>query len=196
VEANWPAPAYFSAVVALAGIASEEWARWKKAMRGFAWATALSALLITVIVHIQPIYPIVPLPAKRDPTSQLYGWRTLGERIKEIARSTDPAKEIFLLTPGHTLVGEGMFYTQAKFPIYQWNAPQRINHLSQINSPPVGSQAVFFTEEANELPGGLAPLFDSCEKVEILIIRRNSSLVRTHAIWKCSGFKGLGSSRP
>jgi undecaprenyl-diphosphatase len=191
VEANWPALAYFSALVALAGIASEEWPEWKKARKGFAWVTAFSALLITLVVHIQPLYAVVPLPGKRDPTSQLYGWRSLGEKIKEVARSMDPGKEIFLLTPRHQLVGEGMFYTQAKFPVYQWDAPQRINHLSVIHAPPIGSQAIFFTEEGDSLPKGLAPLFNSCQKLETLVIRRNSSLVRTHPIWKCSGFRGL-----
>lgn len=191
VEANWPALAYFSALVALAGIASEEWPEWKKARKGLAWATGLSAFLITLVVHLQPIYPLVPIPANQDPTGQLYGWRILGERIKEVARSMEAGKEIFLLTPRHQLVGEGMFYTQGKFPVYQWDAPQRINHLSGINAPPMGSQAVFFTEEGGELPKGLAPLFDSCEKLEALVIRRNSSPVRTHPFWKCSGFKGI-----
>jgi 4-amino-4-deoxy-L-arabinose transferase-like glycosyltransferase len=191
VEANWPALAYFSALVALAGIASEEWPEWKKARKAFAWVTALSALLITLVVHIQPVYPVVPVAAKRDPTSQLYGWRSLGEKIKEVARSLDPGKEIFLLTPRHQLVGEGMFYTQTKFPVYQWDAPQRINHLSVIHVPPIGSQAIFFTEEGDTLPKGLASRFNSCQRLETLVIRRNSSLVRTHPIWKCSGFKGL-----
>jgi 4-amino-4-deoxy-L-arabinose transferase-like glycosyltransferase len=191
VEANWPALAYFSALLALTGIASEEWPEWKKARKGFAWVTALSALLITLVVHIQPIYRLVPIPASQDPTSQLYGWRSLGEKIRGVARSMDPGKEIFLLTPRHQLVGEGMFYTQAKFPVYQWDAPRRINHLSVTHAPPVGSQGIFFTEEGDKLPQGLAPLFDSCERLETLVIRRNSSPVRTHPFWKCSGFKGL-----
>ena len=108
----------------------------------------------------------------------------------------EPGREIFLLSPRYHMVGEGMFYTQAKFPVYQWDAPQRINNLSVIHAPPVVSQAVFFTKEGDGLPPGLAPLFDSCEKVETLVIRRNSSPVRTHPIWKCSGFKGMESKAP
>ena len=191
VEANWPALAYFSALIALAGMASGEWSGWKRTRKGFAWAAGLSSFLITLVVHLQPIYPLVPIPPAKDPTSQLYGWRILGERINEVARSMEPGKEIFLLTPRYHMVGEGMFYTQAKFPIYQWDAPGRINHLSVTNAPPAGSQAIFFTEDGNELPPGLAPLFDSCEKLEPLVIRRNSSPVRTHPFWKCLGFKGI-----
>jgi len=191
VEGNWPALSYFSAVVALAGIACAEWHQWKRTRKGFAWAVAISALLITLVAHVQPVYRLVPISTKIDPTSQLYGWRMLGERIKELARSMEPGRDIFLLTPRHQLVGEGMFYTRAKFLIYQWDAPQRINNLSAVNAPRVGSQAIFFAEDGNELPHGLAPLFDSCEKLEPLVIWRDSSPIRNHPIWKCSGFKGL-----
>lgn len=196
VEANWPALAYFSALVALAGIVSKEWPGWKKARKGFAWAAVLSALLVTFLAHLQPIYAVVPIQAKEDPTSQLYGWRILGERIKEVARSMERERDIFLLTPHYQLVGEGMFYTQGEYRAYQWDAPQRINNLSGVNAPPVGSQAIFFTEGVNELPKDLEPLFDSCEKLEPLIVRRNSSIVRTHPIWKCRGFKGLQCAIP
>jgi hypothetical protein len=120
----------------------------------------------------------------------------LGDRIKEVAQSLDPAKGIFLLTPRHQLVGEGMFYTQGKIPVYQWEAPNRINNLSPLNSPPAGSQGIFFTEGGNELPRGLGPLFESCERLEPFVVRRNSSVVRTHPIWRCAGFKGLQGNTP
>jgi len=55
----------------------------------------------------------------------------------------------------------------------------------------LGSQAIFFNEDGDDLPPGLAPLFESCEKLETLLIRRYSSPVRHHPIWKCSGFKGF-----
>jgi 4-amino-4-deoxy-L-arabinose transferase-like glycosyltransferase len=191
VEANWPALAYFSALVALAGLAGEEWGRWGRKKRAFAWAAVLIGLLFTVLVHVQPIYAVIPIKARRDPTSQLHGWRALGDRLREVARSLDPHRGIFLLTPRHQLVGEAMFYTGGKIPVYQWDAPNRINHLSPLNSPPAGSQAIFFTEGGNELPRGLEPLFQSCEKLEPFVVRRNSSVVRTHPIWKCMGFKGM-----
>jgi len=108
----------------------------------------------------------------------------------------DPGKGIFLLTPRHQLVGEGMFYTQGKIPVYQWDAPQRIQNLSPVNTPPAGSQAIFFSEGENELPRDLEPLFESCEKLEPQVVRRNSSTVRTHPIWKCTGFKGLQYNQP
>jgi hypothetical protein len=155
-----------------------------------------SALLVTFLAHLQPIYALIPIQAKQDPTSQLYGWRILGERIKEVARTMDPAQKIFLLTPRHQLVGEGMFYTEAKFPVYQWDAPQRINHFSAIHAPPPGSQAIFFDEDEENLSGKVAALFSSCEKVDTLMIRRNSSPIRIHPIWKCTGFKGLQGNRP
>jgi 4-amino-4-deoxy-L-arabinose transferase-like glycosyltransferase len=196
VEPNWPAVAYFSAVVALAGLSSEEWSAWKRGKRALAWAAGLTAFLFTFLAHLQPIHRVIPLPAAMDPTSRVQGWRALGDRIKEVARSMDPAKEIFLLTPRHQLVGEGMFYTGGKFPVYQWDAPRRINHLSAAHAPPAGSQAIFFTEEGNELPRGVEPLFGSCEKLDPFVVRHDSSVVRTHPIWKCTGFKGARGKQP
>ena len=196
VEANWPALAYFSAVVALGGLVAEGWAGWSRGRRVFAWVAGLMALLFTVLAHLQAVHAIIPVPAHRDPTSQLHGWRGLGDRMKEVARSMDPAKGIFLITPRHQLVGEGIFYTQGKIPVYQWDAPNRINHLSSFNSPPAGSQGIFFTEGRNDLPRGLEPLFESCEKLEPFVVQRNSGVVRTHPIWKCVGFKGLQCNTP
>lgn len=191
VEANWPALAYFSALVALVGLTLERWPDWGKGKRALAWVAAGSALAITVLVHLHPLFPLVPIPPQRDPTSQLYGWRALGGKIEKIASSIPPGEKVFLLTPRHQLVGEGMFYTRAKYPVYQWDAPMRINHLSPQHSPPPGSQAIFFTEGGNELPRGLASLFDSCERLSTLTIDRNGVPVRDHPFWRCYGFKGL-----
>ncbi len=188
VEANWPAPAYFSAVIALAGISSAEWPGWKIGKRALAWAACVSAFLFTLAAHVQPIHAVVPIRPAKDPTSQVRGWRGLGDRLQEAA---GPEKGVFLITPRHQLVGEGMFYTRGKIPIYQWDAPHRIQNLSPANSPPAGSQAVFFSEGGNEIPKNLEALFDSCEKLEPYVVRRNSSVIRTHPIWKCTGFKGL-----
>jgi len=196
VEANWPALAYFTAVIALVGFVNEEGPGWGKIKKGFAWLTVLSAILITLTIHIQPIHALIPIPAQKDLTSQLWGWRVLGEKLKEVARSIEAGKDVFLLTPNHQLVGEGMFYTQGKIPIYQWDAPWRLNHLSAIKAPPLGSLAIFFTENQEELPEGLASLFESCVKMDTLFIRRNSSLVRTHSFWKCWRFRGLQGNPP
>ena len=196
VEGNWPALAYFSGLVAMAGLANQEWGGWGKGKRIFSWAAVIISLLFTVLAHLQPLHAVIPVEAQDDPTSQLHGWRALGNRIEAVAQTLDPAKGIFLLTPRHQLVGEGMFCTRGKFPVYQWDAPNRINNLSPLNSPPAGSQGIFFTEGGRELPRGLEPLFESCQQVETFVVRRNSSVVRTHPIWKCTGFKGLGCNQP
>ena len=191
VEANWPALAYFSAVVALAGIVSERWPEWRRGRKTLAWAMALTALVITVIAHLHPIYPVIPISPQKDPTSQLQGWRALGEQIQKTAKTLDPAKGVFVLTPRHQFVGEGMFYTQGKIRTYQWDAPMRINHLSAKNSPAFGSQAIFFAEGNNEIPPGVSSLFEKCERLEPLIIKRQGIPVRTHPFWKCIGFQGI-----
>ena len=191
VEANWPALAYFSAVVAFTGLASEAWPAWKKVKRGLFWAVVVNALLFTILGYLQPLYPLIPIAPQKDPTSQLYGWGILGNQIQEVARIMGPEKEIFLLTPRHQLVGEGMFYTRGEFRVYQWDAPSRINNLSPANQPAIGSRAIFFTEEGDDLPQGLEPLFASCVKQETVIIKRDGFPIRTHPLWICEGYKGM-----
>jgi uncharacterized membrane protein len=191
VEANWPALAYFSALVALMAMTVEKWPLWNQGKKTIAGLALGMALLTTSVAHIQPVFPVIPIPPERDPTSELYGWRKLGERLKEIVSSFPPGHRVFLLTPRHQLVGEGMFYSQAKYPIYQWDAPLRLNHLSSKNAPPAGSSAIFFTEGGSELPRGLAPRFESCERLETLVIDRANQPVREHPFWKCEGFKGM-----
>ncbi len=189
VEANWPALAYFSAVITLTSLLREKWAEMKNLWKGVVWAALFISFLSTALAHLQPFYQIIPLSAAHDPTSQLRGWKFLGENIKKVAQSKEKEEEVFLLSPKHQLVGEAMFYTKRRYPIYQWDAPRRLNNLSATNTPPNGSTAIFFSEGQEGLPEGVAFLFDSCVKVQEVVIKRQSELVRTHPIWKCNGFK-------
>lgn len=188
IEANWPALTYFSAGVALVYLIKERWAKWGSYKRGLIWMAVLIAFLSTFLAHLQPIYPFLPLRAGHDPTSQLRGWKILGERIKEVAKSIENDGKIFLLTPQHQLVGEAMFYTERRYPIYQWDAPMRLNNLSASNAPQNGWAAIFFTENQESLPKEIALLFKSCTKLETLVIHRNSEIIRTHPMWKCEQF--------
>jgi 4-amino-4-deoxy-L-arabinose transferase-like glycosyltransferase len=190
VEPNWPALAYFSAVVLLAGIAAEGWANGKTKGRSLGWAVAVSALIVTLIAHIQPIYPLIPISPRKDPTSQLRGWRSLGAYLQKTARSADAGKGVFILALRHQFIGESMFYTGGKIPVYQWDAPLRINNLSRENSPPPGSTGIYFEEGNHTLPPAVSSLFEACESLEPLTITRDSVPVRTYPLWKCTGFKG------
>jgi undecaprenyl-diphosphatase len=191
VEPNWPALAYFSAVVLLAGIVAGRWPEWGRGKKALSWAVAVSALLLTTLAHLQPLYPLIPISPRKDPTSQLHGWRALGQHIHKTAQTLDEGKEVFVLASRHQFVGEGMFYTQGKMPIYQWDAPLRINSLSARSSPPPGSTAIYFDEGGNSLPPRLASHFAACESLEPLVVKRNGVPVRTHPFWKCTGFKGI-----
>ncbi len=131
VEANWPALAYFSAAVALAGLACGRWRSWTRPVKGVAWAVGGSACILTLLAHLQALVPLIPIPAGMDPTSQLHGWKTLGETLKGAAARAEAGKPVFLLTPRHQLAGEGMFYTRGEIPVYQWDAPLRVNHLAE-----------------------------------------------------------------
>ena len=196
VEANWPALAYFSAVVLLAGIVAGRWPEWGRGKRALAWAVAATSVIVTALAHLQPLYPLIPISPRKDPTSQLQGWRALGEHLQKAARAAAPGEGFFILASRHQFVGEAMFYTQGKIPTYQWNAPLRINNLSARNSPPAGSTAVYFDEGDNSLPPKIAASFSSCERWEPLVVKRKGVPVRTHPFWRCRGFMGGPGTGP
>jgi 4-amino-4-deoxy-L-arabinose transferase-like glycosyltransferase len=191
VEANWPALAYFSAAVLAGGIAAERWRAWGRGKRALAWTAVAVALIVTASAHLQPLYPLVPIPPRKDPTSQLQGWRALGEHIEKTARREGESGGVFVLALRHQFVGESMFYTRGEIPVYQWDAPLRINDLSERNAPPRGSTALYFDEGSHIPPPGLLALFHSCEPLEPFAVKRGEVPVRIHPFWKCTGFKGV-----
>jgi 4-amino-4-deoxy-L-arabinose transferase-like glycosyltransferase len=74
VKGNWLAPVYPTAIAAAAALALERrgW-RWRLGQAGLALAVAG-----TVYMHLVPLVPVVPFPA-RDETSS--GWRALAARV-------------------------------------------------------------------------------------------------------------------
>jgi hypothetical protein len=81
VEANWPAPSYIPAVALLATLASDlAWSRW---LRG---GVALAALMVAVI-YLHALHPILPIPARRDPTARNAGWSLVAHEADSTRRA-------------------------------------------------------------------------------------------------------------
>lgn len=74
VKGNWGAPAYPVALLAAAALALERWDRWRR----WTWAAALLAGATSVYLHLVPIVPALPFPARDETTT---GWRQLAARV-------------------------------------------------------------------------------------------------------------------
>jgi 4-amino-4-deoxy-L-arabinose transferase-like glycosyltransferase len=125
VEANWIGPAYFSGFVAAA-----LWLDRSRAWRRFATVAASFAFAVSLAAEVHAVYPYLPLPADRDPSAQLHGWRELARVVRE-ARDGLPvltsryqeASELafYLADPTVTTLPAGARLSQFDF----WPAPTR-----------------------------------------------------------------------
>ncbi len=75
VKGNWGAAAYPTALLAGAALALERWER----LRLWTWATGAVAALATDYMHLGPLVPALPFPARAETTA---GWRQLADRVE------------------------------------------------------------------------------------------------------------------
>ena len=191
VEANWPALAWVP-VAALLGTsrfagASQLWRRVGLAM-GFIGTAAL---------YLQSVTPVVPLAARRDPTSRAYGWADLatavdstlgsGQRRPWVAadRYQDAAELAFLL-PTHPAV-------------FSLNLGGRDNQYRYWPGFRDSAQAgddllLVLADRSDDVPepviAALAPLFTSVEKGERVEMRRGHAQVTSRRLWLLRDWRG------
>jgi hypothetical protein len=79
VKMNWGAPAYPAALVGVAALVLESWDRaW---VRRATWFGAGLAAGSAVYMHLMPLVPWLPVPAKDE---MFAGWKQLAERVETI----------------------------------------------------------------------------------------------------------------
>lgn len=89
VEANWPQIAYISALLLVA-----EWINSGPDNRRRNWVIGPSAFL-AVLVVVQSLSLIVPVPPRSDISTRLHGWRKLGELVQKADTETG-GKAVFV----------------------------------------------------------------------------------------------------
>jgi 4-amino-4-deoxy-L-arabinose transferase-like glycosyltransferase len=75
VKMNWAAPAYPAALLAAAALWRERPDRW----RGLGVASVAVAVLGSAFIHLMPLVPALPFPARDETTS---GWGELSARVE------------------------------------------------------------------------------------------------------------------
>lgn len=80
VQGNWPAFLYPAAAVAASGLEARRWQR-------LYWPAVGLGLAITLVVYVQAISFVLPLPAGKDPIAlQLAGWDGLARTVDVVRR--------------------------------------------------------------------------------------------------------------
>jgi hypothetical protein len=91
-EQNWAALGHPMAGPMVMAALRNRYGQAERQRRRIAWTTAVyvSVVAVFALVHVHCVYPILPLPPDRDPTSRLHGWSALRVLEKHIEK-TDAA---------------------------------------------------------------------------------------------------------
>jgi hypothetical protein len=128
IQPNWPGLVYPAAVLAAvhafrALSAEKGAARWLNAAFRFApWI----GIAFTVVAFFQLGLGLLPINAKKDPTSRLKGWSQLGGDVERLRRGAG-----MILTDRYAITGELAFYGGGAAGVAQFN--ERIRYVSLPN---------------------------------------------------------------
>lgn len=196
IEANWPAPAYATALIAAAAWWDERFAQAptteRRRLRNGLAAALLLGLLITAAAHFSALLPAVGirLPPRLDPTDRLRGWSELGQRVgRFLEQAGTPAP--FLMAPSYQLASELAFYTDGHPRVYDINLGRRMSQFDIWGGLDErrGQNAVFVTY-GNPPAESLLSICERPRQLDVLRILRAEQPIETFSIYACDGFKG------
>jgi undecaprenyl-diphosphatase len=151
--------------------------------------TLLFTLGLTLIVLLQSLYKIIPMPKnmpeKYDVTNELYGWDIVGKKLDNIIKN----KDYFILTNIHYIASQIAFYTPSHPKVYclninldQYDFWQ--NNISDLNH----KSAIFVSDNRfNVKPSEIYP-FAKITELEPVNIYRKNKIVRTFYLYLCENF--------
>lgn len=199
VEANWPAIAYVSAVVLLAGRARTQRSdRWMVA--GITLAAAL-----TVVTYVNAFTPILPVPARRDPAARAHGWERLGRAVDSLyaPRLARSSSRTWIAADRYQEASELAFHVPTQPETFALNLSTRANNYDIW--PPFRRRAsprdamilvVDDVEGTHPTAALLAPHFAGMTRGDQVPIARNGDPTKHLRIWLLDGWRGTWPEAP
>jgi hypothetical protein len=208
VQANWPAPAYFTLLILAAyfvGVklqSRQVWNRW----RGLLWVTVVFGLVAIPFVHGWPaLLPLCeriartlnPKADEVDPVARLRGWQLVGTHIKGELGHLAPGA--FVLCDDYQQTAEMAFYVPGNPKTYCAGSyfGKRLSQYDvwsdrrlDATSPLIGRDAIYLGK-GGKLPSEMSAAFAEVEKLPEFPIIFHGVTVRTFKLWRCRGFVGM-----
>ncbi|HXC25998.1 MAG TPA: glycosyltransferase family 39 protein [Gemmatimonadaceae bacterium] len=124
VEANWPAPVLLATLPLLA-----TWNMRGITRRWFQWGVGL-AMLCTVALATHALVGFFPVPHRRDPMTQAYGWDHLAaqvERVHDTLASRTSCTHTWITADRYQDASELAFHLAGHPPVFALNMSGRAN---------------------------------------------------------------------
>jgi 4-amino-4-deoxy-L-arabinose transferase-like glycosyltransferase len=193
VEPNWQAPAYLPGFALLAlVVAAGRWKRW------FRTGSAVGGAMIALI-YLQSLYPVLPVPARKDPMSRGYGWEMLARAVETAAPPPGSGDG------GSTWIGTNRYQDAAQLAFLLPNRPAVFslnieNRPNQYDYWPgftdradIGDSLLLALEEgewSEDVIRSLRPHFQEVRRGDIVELRRGSGLLATRQLWLLQHWQG------
>jgi hypothetical protein len=183
VKMNWGVAAYPTALCALAALLQERWERpW---VRRFTWAAGGLAGAASLYLHLVPLLPALPFPARDEMSS---GWEELAARVElerqrlggdplVVGCTYKPAAELMVHLPGRPWTQSSGIFGQPGLQFDEWLDPGAVRGRQAILVVDGREKDVCQAREALCRP--LEPLPDQP-------VRRGRDLVTTFRLWRCA----------
>lgn len=198
VKLNWPTPAYITALILLARYYPDVIRRSKKIGKkfalGYAYFAVGFALLMGIIVYIQPIYPEILPELSRANT--MYGWKKMSQKAIKIRETMSDPEKTFPVGHGYQIASELQFYGFVDEEVYSsnvlgetalafdfWQNPEKMK----------GRDAVVVAGDFVEFsPDRLREHFEKVQQEEPLKIEIAGVELRTFRYYRCYNYLGPG----
>jgi 4-amino-4-deoxy-L-arabinose transferase-like glycosyltransferase len=206
VQANWPACAWVSMAVLLAGWITAWAGRSRRsavnafALTGFAGATGLLLTLLALFPTMRAAASIHLRPEK-DATNTAFGWRALMARVQQIRQEEGRSRPPFLIGNVYQYCALMAFYLPDHPETFDLHMGSRLDMYTVYNDrlkSHLGEDAIFVGDDGAPREG-LSELFDAVEWEPPLRIWRRPEYaepIRTVYIARCRRFrKFIGLTR-
>lgn len=195
VEPNWPAPAYIPAIVLLAvtpwGRAGKKWLN-----AGIIFAGAMS-----LIIYVQGIVPVLPIPPAKDPIGRAFGWSETVHLADSMASasSLNTHSRTWLGGDRYQEAAELAFQSPAHPSTFATNLGGRPNQYDLwpgfATAAAVGENLVLVLDDSPETErpaaiDSLAPHFASADRGPIAPLMRGAGQIGIRRIWTLVGWRG------
>ncbi len=194
VQANWPAPAYFTAAIAAAGWCLRP--RPGSSQRGHRRLNRLVAASIMLPVLAAPVLLEpgllgllrVPVPAWLEfVPKHVRGWPELGQAVARQARGP-----MFLASDRYQIASELAFYVPGQPRTYTLNFGRRMNQYDVWDGMDAlqGKDGLVVTYGLERVPAPLERAFERVDVAEHVTILDRGRPVQRFTIFRGSGFRG------